>query len=140
MHDIIFLCVIVADSTCDITIDPDNADQYIVWGIGGLGETAFKHFDRAEGRFYSSVNIVVVEESYMWSVVITVVGMWEFYSNCWQRTHNVLYFENMCFNLYGFTHLQLMMIQYTWVGQPKISVAVSSWFVVAVCHLKMRVL
>ena len=88
MHDIIFLCVIVADSTCDITIDPDNTNQYIVWGIGGLGETAFKHFDRADGRFYSFVYIVVVEESYIWSVVITVVCMWEFYSNCWQRTHN----------------------------------------------------
>ena len=63
MHDIIFLCVIVADSTCDITIDPDNTDQYIVWGIGGLGETAFKHFDRAEGRFYSFVNILYVVSS-----------------------------------------------------------------------------
>ena len=41
----------LADSTCDITIDPNNTNQYIVWGVGGLGETAFKHFIRADGRF-----------------------------------------------------------------------------------------
>ena len=38
------------DNTCDIPVDPDNENQYIVWGIGGLGETAFKHFIRAEGE------------------------------------------------------------------------------------------
>ncbi|XP_064398937.1 neurogenic locus notch homolog protein 3-like [Halichondria panicea] len=35
------------DSTCDIPIDPLNMEQYIVWGVGGLGETAFQHFKRA---------------------------------------------------------------------------------------------
>ena len=37
-----------ADSgTCDRPIDPTNQNQYIVWGIGSLGETAFKHHTRA---------------------------------------------------------------------------------------------
>ena len=40
----------LADSACDITIDPNNTDQYIVWAIGGLGETAFKHFNRANSK------------------------------------------------------------------------------------------
>lgn len=35
---------------CDRAIDPSNQNQYIVWGIGGLGETAFKHFARANGE------------------------------------------------------------------------------------------
>ncbi len=35
------------DSRCDQAIDPNNKDQYIVWGVGGLGETAFQHFKRA---------------------------------------------------------------------------------------------
>ena len=38
------------DSTCDLPLNPNNTQQYIVWGIGGLGETAFKHFSRAEGK------------------------------------------------------------------------------------------
>ena len=49
------LCVLIADSTCDITIDPNNTNQYIVWGVGGLGETAFKHFIRANCKFVSNV-------------------------------------------------------------------------------------
>lgn len=38
------------DSTCDLPIDPSNEEQYIVWGVGGVGETAFKHFERANGE------------------------------------------------------------------------------------------
>lgn len=33
---------------CDIALDPNSTNQYIVWAIGGLGETAFVHFSRAE--------------------------------------------------------------------------------------------
>lgn len=40
----------IGDSTCDIAFDPDNEEQYIVWAVGGVGETAFKHFRRAEGK------------------------------------------------------------------------------------------
>ena len=36
---------------CDQDIDPDNENQYIVWGVGGLGDTAFRHFVRAESEF-----------------------------------------------------------------------------------------
>ena len=39
-----------ADSTCDVAIDPANQNQYIVWAVGGLGQTAFKHFTRAERK------------------------------------------------------------------------------------------
>ena len=35
--------------TCDRAIDPTNQNQYIVWGIGALGETAFQHHTRASG-------------------------------------------------------------------------------------------
>ena len=41
----------VADSTCDTTIDPTNMNQYIVWAVGGLGKTAFKHFTRASSKY-----------------------------------------------------------------------------------------
>jgi len=44
------VCVYVADSTCDIPIDPTNLNQYVVWAIGAVGDTAFKHFDRASGE------------------------------------------------------------------------------------------
>ncbi len=37
-----------ADNTCDLPIDPDNENQFIVWAVGGLGVTAFKHFTRAD--------------------------------------------------------------------------------------------
>ena len=41
-----------ADSgTCDRPIDPANQNQYIVWGIGSLGETAFQHHTRAQRTF-----------------------------------------------------------------------------------------
>ena len=42
-----YLSLSAADTTCDSTMVPTQ-DQYIVWGVGGLGETAFKHFIRAE--------------------------------------------------------------------------------------------
>ena len=46
-----FLMIIrTADTTCDTSIDPTNSNQYIVWAIGGLGETAFRHFIRANGK------------------------------------------------------------------------------------------
>ena len=45
-----FFCIHVADSgTCDRPIDPANQNQYIVWSIGSLGETAFQHHTRAQG-------------------------------------------------------------------------------------------
>jgi hypothetical protein len=37
-----------AGDECDQDINPDNENQYIVWGVGGLGDTAFRHFVRAE--------------------------------------------------------------------------------------------
>ena len=40
-----------AGDECDKVIDPDNENQYIVWGVGGLGDTAFRHFVRAESEF-----------------------------------------------------------------------------------------
>ena len=40
---------LVADSMCDLTITPDE-DQYVLWAIGGIEETAFKHFIRTEGK------------------------------------------------------------------------------------------
>ena len=44
--------VSAADSgTCDRAIDPTNQNQYIVWGIGALGETAFQHHTRASGKY-----------------------------------------------------------------------------------------
>ena len=36
------------DDECDIPIDVTRTDQYIVWANGGLGATAFIHFDRAD--------------------------------------------------------------------------------------------
>ena len=63
------LCVLIADSTCDITIDPNNTNQYIVWGVGGLGETAFKHFIRANCMF-----VFIVYEDVLLYVCISIVG------------------------------------------------------------------
>ena len=45
----IYYYCLAGDTTCDTNIDPDNENQYIVWAVGSLGETAFKHFLRAEG-------------------------------------------------------------------------------------------
>ena len=40
----------VSDDACDLELDPNNTNQYIVWGVGGLGETAFRHFERAQSN------------------------------------------------------------------------------------------
>ncbi len=37
------------DSVCDTDFTP-NMQQYIVWAIGGLGQTAFIHFSRANRK------------------------------------------------------------------------------------------
>lgn len=39
-----------ADTTCDNTLDPDTP-QFIVWAVGGVGATAFKHFNRASSKW-----------------------------------------------------------------------------------------
>ena len=41
---------VTGDDVCDLALDPDNENQYIVWGVGGLGETAFRHFTRAQSK------------------------------------------------------------------------------------------
>ena len=41
---------VTGDAVCDLALDPDNENQYIVWGVGGLGETAFRHFTRAQSK------------------------------------------------------------------------------------------
>ena len=38
------------DADCDLPIDPTNEEQYIVWGVGPLGETAFRHFSRSGSK------------------------------------------------------------------------------------------
>lgn len=43
------------DDSCDIPISPTNMNQYIVWATGGLGETAFIHFNRADRKFFDKV-------------------------------------------------------------------------------------
>ena len=51
-----YLSLSAADTTCDRTMDPGQ-NQYTVWAVGGLGETAFKHFIRAEGMLSLDVRI-----------------------------------------------------------------------------------
>ena len=55
----IFVVSIVADSTCDLTIDPDMS-QYVLWGIGGIEETAFKHFVRTESMHIKTVIFAII--------------------------------------------------------------------------------
>ena len=43
----------LADSVCDIEFNANSLDRYIVWAIGGLGETAFRHFIRADSELSS---------------------------------------------------------------------------------------
>ena len=44
-----------AEDECDLALDPDE-DQYIVWGVGGLGETAFQHFKRATSNKHANIH------------------------------------------------------------------------------------
>ena len=49
----IYVCVLNClgdNGTCDRLIVPSNQNQYIVWGIGSLGETAFQHHTRAASK------------------------------------------------------------------------------------------
>lgn len=52
-----------AGDACDTTIDPNNMNQYIVWAIGGLGETAFIHFNRADREFIIGCSIATTPTS-----------------------------------------------------------------------------
>ena len=40
------MLLFIGDSDCDLTFDPAN-EQFVVWAIGGIEETAFRHFDRS---------------------------------------------------------------------------------------------
>ncbi len=44
-----FVCLFVLGDSCDIDFTV-NQNQYIVWAIGGLGETAFIHFQRSDSK------------------------------------------------------------------------------------------
>ena len=47
----IIIIFLLDDRDCDIPIDPDNQETYIVWGVGGMDETALKHFERSDCKF-----------------------------------------------------------------------------------------
>ena len=44
------LLLLLGDSACDTNFNVSNQNQFIVWAIGGLGETAFIHFERANRK------------------------------------------------------------------------------------------
>jgi hypothetical protein len=53
----------VADNgTCDRPIDPTNQNQYVVWGVGSLGATAFQHHTRATGEFIPCIMVSLLKE------------------------------------------------------------------------------
>ncbi len=39
----------LGDSTCDLAIDPDSL-VHMVWAVGPLGDTAFRHTRRADRK------------------------------------------------------------------------------------------
>ena len=43
-------------------MDPTNQMQYIVWAMGGLGETAFIHFSRSDRKFVTPMYIVILRK------------------------------------------------------------------------------
>ena len=46
---VLFTCI-GDNGSCDRPIVPSNQNQYIIWGIGSLGETAFQHHTRAASK------------------------------------------------------------------------------------------
>lgn len=70
---------VLGDTVCDIAIDLNNTEQYVIWGVGGVGETAFKHFVRGSGNDFAifwyvaaSVACVLIEcDDYFISYVHT---------------------------------------------------------------------
>ncbi len=56
MSDVMFL----GDSTCDLAIDPDSL-VYVVWAVGPLGDTAFRHARRADRKpAYKAIYLVMM--------------------------------------------------------------------------------
>jgi len=43
------VCIHAADTDCDRPFTV-NSDQFIVWAIGGVEQTAFRHNFRSDGR------------------------------------------------------------------------------------------
>lgn len=39
--------LVIGDTECDIDFDVNNQNQFIVWAIGGLDQTAFIHTERS---------------------------------------------------------------------------------------------
>ena len=63
---------VTGDDVCDLALDPDNENQYIVWGVGGLGETAFRHFTRAQSKANTHTHTHVFTHMYICSIHCSV--------------------------------------------------------------------
>ena len=69
--------------TCDQSLDPDNENQYVVWGVGGLGVTAFRHFLRAQS-----------EATYIWTMHLFYLSIKSLlgFLICYIFIHQMLHF------------------------------------------------
>ena len=52
MYNNYYYVIIYITDTCDRAFNLNEA-QYIVWAVGGIEESAFKHFTRAERENYN---------------------------------------------------------------------------------------
>ena len=66
---------VTGDDVCDLALDPDNENQYIVWGIGGLGETAFRHFTRAQSKANTDICTAMTLTLYCIPLICVYVQM-----------------------------------------------------------------
>ncbi len=54
------VCVcVVGDTDCDIPFNVDS-NQYIVWAIGGVEQTAFRHNFRSDGKIKGNFSYTVL--------------------------------------------------------------------------------
>ena len=50
VQGLLYTVVLCIGDQCDRTLNTTVENQYIVWGMGGLEETAFIHFARAQSE------------------------------------------------------------------------------------------
>ena len=84
MHYVYVYICIDDNGTCDRPIVPSNQNQYIVWGIGSLGETAFQHHTRAASKLVESA---INHEFFVCDPMTFVYGLCDFSGLHGNQTH-----------------------------------------------------
>ena len=73
-----FFALSKGDDSCDTDFTPDM-DQYIVWAVGGLDQTAFIHSSRADRKYFFKTGENLGSKGISVAYTVSMCTIYQFY-------------------------------------------------------------